>query len=294
MDIDINEYINNINRLLLSKNISEEINVDTSNLDCLEGKDIIDRNLYNILSNHIEDKHKVYQIISKTNGEDLPDGILVLEKELPTSDMVEVMYYNIDRDSIYLYCGIPRYTIYDKDRRPITYFHYLERKLKTYVYENNKIEGTYHQEEYIYNHFYRSYIIEALEKVLDICRENNIKSIRIDCNKSFNNRISSILMELGFVSLPVDYPERINFLKEKYPNYQIPEQLDLLFQRYPDREIAYSELVNDLADRLELIKNMYVEEDYESDNFLENESSMVKDFNNGLMEEEIIWKWKKD
>ena len=70
------------------------------------------------------------------------------------------------------------------------------------------------------------------DKVLDICRENNIKSIRIDCNKSFNNRISSILMELGFVSLPVDYPERINFLREKYPNYQIPEQLDLLFQRY--------------------------------------------------------------
>ena len=213
----------------------------------------------------------------------------VLEKELPTGDMIEVMFYNTHDDSIYLYCGIPRYMLKDNDNRPITYFHYLERKLKSYVYETNKIEDTHSQEEYIYDHFYRTYIIEALEKVLEICKDNpNIKNIRIDCNKKFNNRIDSILMELGFVLLPIDYPERINFLKDEYPEYQIPEQMDLLFQRFPDREVSYNEHVSDLDDRLELIKNMYIEEEYESDVFLENESSIVKDFNNSLMDEEII------
>ena len=64
--------------------------------------------------------------------------------------------------------------------------------------------------------------------------------------------------------------------------------MDLLFQRFPDREISYNEHVSDLDDRLELIKNMYIEEEYESDVFLENESSIVKDFNNSLMDEEII------
>ena len=289
MDLNINEYIEHINRLLETYSIDEKINIDTSSLGCLEDKDIIDRNIYNILNNHIDDKHKIYQIISKANGEDLSDGTLVLEKELPTGDMIEVMFYNIEGDSIYLYCGIPRYIVKDKDSRQITYFHYLERKLKSYVEETNKIEEIHSQEEYIYDHFYRSYFIEALEKVLDICRENhNIKNIRIDCNRSFNNRISSILMELGFVSLPIDYPERVEFLKEKYPDYQIPEQINLLFSRYPDRELSYNEHVNDLEDRLELIKNMYVEEEYESDAFLENESSIVEDFNNSLLDEEII------
>ena len=125
--------------------------------------------------------------------------------------------------------------------------------------------------------------------MLEVCKNNeSIKNIRIDSNKSFSNRIGPILMELGFVVLPIDYPERINFLKEKYPEYQIPEQIDLLFQRYPDREISYNEHVSDLDDRLELIKNMYVEEEYESDVFLENESSIVEEFNNSLPDEEII------
>lgn len=289
MEENINEYIEHINKLLEAHSINDEVKIDTSSLGCLEGKDIIDRNLYNILNNHLDDKHKIYQIISKANGEDLENGTLLLEKELPTSDMVEVMFYNVVGDSIYLYCGIPRYMVKDKDNRPITYFHYLERKLKTYVNENNKIEDVHSQEEYIYDHFYRSYIIEALEKVLEVCKNNeSIKNIRIDSNKSFSNRIGPILMELGFVVLPIDYPERINFLKEKYPEYQIPEQIDLLFQRYPDREISYNEHVSDLDDRLELIKNMYVEEEYESDVFLENESSIVEEFNNSLPDEEII------
>lgn len=289
MEVNINEYIEHINKLLEAHSIGEEIKIDASSLGCLEGKDIIDRNLYNILNNHLEDKHKIYQIISKANGEDLENGTLLLEKELPTSDMVEVMFYNIEGESIYLYCGIPRYMVKDKDEKPITYFHYLERKLKSYVDENNKIEDTHSQEEYIYDHFYRSYIIEALEKVLEVCKNNpNIKNIRIDSNKSFSNRIGPILMELGFVILPIDYPERINFLKEKYPEYQVPEQIDLLFQRYPDREISYNEHVSDLDDRLELIKNMYVEEEYEPDVFLENESSIVEEFNNSLPDEEII------
>ena len=286
---DYKKYIELINRELESNNIKEEIKIDLNSLECLEVKDIIDRNLYNILNNHIDDKHKIYQIISKVNGEELKEGNLVLEKELPTGDMIEVMFYNIHDDSIYLYCGIPRYMVKGNDNRPITYFHYLERKLKSYVYETNKIEDTHSQEEYIYDHFYRTYIIEALEKVLEICKDNpNIKNIRIDCNKKFNNRIDSILMELGFVLLPIDYPERINFLKDEYPEYQIPEQMDLLFQRFPDREVSYNEHVSDLDDRLELIKNMYIEEEYESDVFLENESSIVKDFNNSLMDEEII------
>lgn len=289
MEENINEYIEHINKLLEAHSINDEVKIDTSSLGCLEGKDIIDRNLYNILNNHLDDKHKIYQIISKANGEDLENGTLLLEKELPTSDMVEVMYYNVVGDSIYLYCGIPRYMVKDKDNRPITYFHYLERKLKTYVNENNKIEDVHSQEEYIYDHFYRSYIIEALEKVLEVCKNNeSIKNIRIDSNKNFSNRIGPILMELGFVVLPIDYPERINFLKEKYPEYQIPEQIDLLFQRYPDREISYNEHVSDLDDRLVLIKNMYVEEEYESDVFLENESSIVEEFNNSLPDEEII------
>lgn len=286
---DYKKYIELINSELESNNIKEEIKIDLNSLECLEVKDIIDRNLYIILNNHIDDKHKIYQIISKVNGEELKNGNLVLEKELPTGDMIEVMFYNIHDDSIYLYCGIPRYMVKGNDNRPITYFHYLERKLKSYVYETNKIEDTHSQEEYIYDHFYRTYIIEALEKVLEICKDNsNIKNIRIDCNKKFNNRIDSILMELGFVLLPIDYPERINFLKDEYPEYQIPEQMDLLFQRFPDREVSYNEHVSDLDDRLELIKNMYIEEEYESDVFLENESSIVKDFNNSLMDEEII------
>ena len=289
MEENINEYIEHINKLLEAHSINDEVKIDTSSLSYLEGKDIIDRNLYNILNNHLDDKHKIYQIISKANGEDLENGTLLLEKELPTSDMVEVMYYNVVGEAIYLYCGIPRYIVKDKDNRPITYFHYLERKLKSYVNENNKIEDVHSQEEYIYDHFYRSYIIEALEKVLEVCKNNeSIKNIRIDSNKSFSNRIGPILMELGFVVLPIDYPERINFLKEKYPEYQIPEQIDLLFQRYPDREISYNEHVSDLDDRLELIKNMYVEEEYESDVFLENESSIVEEFNNSLPDEEII------
>ena len=288
MEVNINEYIDNVNKLLHLNNIDDEIKVDSNLISCLEGKDIIDRNLYNILNEKIEDKHKIYQIISKANGEELLDGVTLLEKELPTSEMIEVMYYNIDNESIYLYCGIPRYMVKDKDRH-ITYYHYLERKLKEYVHETYKIEETHQQEEYIYDHFYRTYIIEALEKVLEVCKENeNIKNIRIDCNKKFSNRIGPILMELGFVVLPIDYPERVDFLKEKYPEYQMPEQIDQLFERYPDREVAYNEHVKDLDDRLELIKNMYVEEKYESDNFLENESKMVEDFNKTLPDEEII------
>lgn len=285
---NIVEYIEHINKVLESHSIDEKLEIDTSSLECLEGKDIVDRSLYNLLSNHIEDKHKIYKIISQINGEDLDNGYLVLEKELPTGDMIEVMYYNIFNDSIYLYCGIPRYNVKDNDKH-ITYFHYLERKLKKYVDEELNIEENHSKEEYILDHYYRTYIIEALEKVLEICKDNtNIKNIRIDSNKSFSNRINSILMELGFVLLPVDYPERISFLKDKYPDYDIPLQINQLFDRYPDREIAYNEHVDDLKDRLELIKNMYVEEDYQSDNFTENESKIVEDFNNSLQEEEKI------
>lgn len=285
---NIVEYIEHINKVLESHNIDEKLEIDTSSLECLEGKDIVDRSLYNLLSNHIEDKHKIYKIISQINGEDLDNGYLVLEKELPTGDMIEVMYYNIFNDSIYLYCGIPRYNVKDNDKH-ITYFHYLERKLKKYVDEELNIEENHSKEEYILDHYYRTYIIEALEKVLEICKDNtNIKNIRIDSNKSFSNRINSILMEIGFVLLPVDYPERISFLKDKYPDYDIPLQINQLFDRYPDREIAYNEHVDDLKDRLELIKNMYVEEDYQSDNFTENESKIVEDFNNSLQEEEKI------
>lgn len=285
---NIVEYIEHINKVLESHSIDEKLEIDTSSLECLEGKDIVDRSLYNLLSNHIEDKHKIYKIISQINGEDLDNGYLVLEKELPTGDMIEVMYYNIFNDSIYLYCGIPRYNVKDNDK-DITYFHYLERKLKKYVDEELNIEENHSKEEYILDHYYRTYIIEALEKVLEICKENtNIKNIRIDSNKSFSNRINSILMELGFVLLPVDYPERISFLKDKSPDYDIPLQINQLFDRYPDREIAYNEHVDDLKDRLELIKNMYVEEVYQSDNFTENESKIVEDFNNSLQEEEKI------
>ncbi len=285
---NIVEYIEHINKVLESHSIDEKLEIDTSSLECLEGKDIVDRSLYNLLSNYIEDKHKIYKIISQINGEDLDNGYLVLEKELPTGDMIEVMYYNIFNDSIYLYCGIPRYNVKDNDKH-ITYFHYLERKLKKYVDEELNIEENHSKEEYILDHYYRTYIIEALEKVLEICKDNtNIKNIRIDSNKSFSNRINSILMELGFVLLPVDYPERISFLKDKYPDYDIPLQINQLFDRYPDREIAYNEHVDDLKDRLELIKNMYVEEDYQSDNFTENESKIVEDFNNSLQEEEKI------
>lgn len=282
------EYIENINRLLKENNITDNINVNSNSLGCMEVKDIIDRNLYNLLNSHIDDKHKIYQLIAKANGENLIDGTLVLEKELPTGDMIEVMFYNIEGESIYLYCGIPRYNVKDKDSN-ITYFHYLERKLKSYVYETYKIEEKNQQEEYIYDHFYRSYVIDALSKVLEICMNNqSIKNLRIDCNKRFSNRIGPILMELGFVSVPLDYPERINFLREKYPEYQLPEQIDLLFNKYPDREVAYNVHLKDLDDRLELIKNMYVDEKYESDTFLENESSIVEDFNNSLPDEEII------
>ena len=73
------EYIENINRLLKENNITDNINVNSNSLGCMEVKDIIDRNLYNLLNSHIDDKHKIYKLITKTNGENIIDCTFVFE-----------------------------------------------------------------------------------------------------------------------------------------------------------------------------------------------------------------------